>query len=153
MIIEGSGDFNSIFPVASSYVEMLQHLSDNLRSGNYILSKKKEIIRYRFSHAVILIWGRYPTVKNVSVATTRGVKITCCPLFVPERSAPNSPNPSYFFAYRIIMEMSPLHPASDSCVLRTRKWIIQDGRGKIEHVNGPGVIGITTKHWFCLICP
>jgi uncharacterized protein affecting Mg2+/Co2+ transport len=73
--------------------------------------------------------------------TTRGVKVTCCPLFIPERSSV-VPESSYFFAYRIKISMDVTQKSSDSCTLSSRHWIITDGNGKIETVQGSGVIGM-----------
>ena len=67
--------------------------------------------------------------------------MTCSPLFVPERSAV-APEPSYFFAYRIKISMDNDQKTSDSCTLTSRHWVITDGNGKVEQVQGSGVIGL-----------
>ncbi|MFN3852812.1 MAG: Co2+/Mg2+ efflux protein ApaG [Phreatobacter sp.] len=68
-------------------------------------------------------------------AITRGIQITVQPQFLPERSDPDSNQ--FFWAYRIeIVNLSP-----DTVQLRTRYWRITDGRGQVQEVRGPGVVG------------
>lgn len=45
-IVEASYGLVSPFFVANSFVELLQDFAQNLISGNYVCSKKSEIIRY-----------------------------------------------------------------------------------------------------------
>ncbi|MDI7775442.1 Co2+/Mg2+ efflux protein ApaG [Asticcacaulis sp. EMRT-3] len=45
----------------------------------------------------------------------------------------------YVWAYHITME----NLGSDTAQLKTRHWTITDGRGHVEHVDGPGVVGET----------
>lgn len=55
--------------------------------------------------------------------------------YLPHRSSPEERR--YVFAYTVII-------TNDSHVrvqLRSRHWIITDGRGRIEEVRGPGVVG------------
>jgi len=116
------------FPVGDSFYLFLEDFINNLETGNYIASRKyKEIIRY-------------PSIIGTSQATTRGVCISCSPLFVPERSSLNH-SPSYFFAYRITMTMGNHMSSADSCKLVSRHWIITDGNNHVDEVKGPGVIG------------
>lgn len=37
--------------------------------------------------------------------------------------------------------MDPKSSVVDSCQLETRHWIITDGNGHVERVDGPGVVG------------
>lgn len=55
--------------------------------------------------------------------------------YIPERSAPQEGH--YFFAYRV--RISNL--GSETARLISRRWIITDGDGHEEIVEGPGVVG------------
>jgi ApaG protein len=57
--------------------------------------------------------------------------------FVPQRSDPDADR--YFFAYRIRITNAGKEPAK----LLRRHWIITDGTGHVEEVEGPGVVGET----------
>lgn len=70
-----------------------------------------------------------------SIATTRGIRVTVDARFSPEHSAPERAH--WFFLYTITIENT-----SDLTVqLLTRHWIITDGEGRVEEVQGPGVVG------------
>lgn len=56
-------------------------------------------------------------------------------LYLPDQSAPNEDR--YVFAYTITISNESTFTAQ----LRTRHWIITDGRGGIEEVKGDGVVG------------
>jgi ApaG protein len=71
----------------------------------------------------------------MSDATTRGVRVQVQSAYVPERSAPQEGR--YFFAYRI--RISNL--GEQTVQLISRHWVITDGHGNVEHVQGPGVVG------------
>jgi ApaG protein len=67
--------------------------------------------------------------------TTAGITINVMPVYVDERSAPE--NNQYFWAYRIVIENE-----SDKTVqLISRYWKITDAKGRIEEVEGAGVVG------------
>lgn len=68
-----------------------------------------------------------------------GITVKPTTVFVPELSRIYPPN--YFFAYRIIIEMSKDTAVDLSCQLATRYWHIIDGNGREEEVQGPGVVG------------
>lgn len=68
-------------------------------------------------------------------AVTNGIQIEVESFFVPEHSDKGAE--SYFFSYRIRISNSGPKPVR----LESRKWVITDGRGRVEEVNGPGVIG------------
>ena len=57
--------------------------------------------------------------------------------YVPQRSDPETDR--YFFAYRVRITNAGSEPAK----LLRRHWIITDGTGHVEEVEGPGVIGET----------
>lgn len=68
-------------------------------------------------------------------AVTRGIRVTVMPRFVEEESSPDEGR--YFFAYTVeITNMS-----TERVQLRSRYWKIVDGRGHLQEVRGPGVVG------------
>jgi ApaG protein len=71
----------------------------------------------------------------VSDTTTRGVRVQVRSSYLPERSSPRDAH--YFFAYRIRIS----NVGEDTVQLVSRHWIITDGDGKVEEVQGPGVVG------------
>ena len=72
--------------------------------------------------------GRY-------VATTEDVTVRVQPTFLPRQSDPDANQ--YVWAYEITIENG-----SDRTIqLLNRYWHITDGRGKVEEVRGPGVVG------------
>ena len=56
-------------------------------------------------------------------------------MYLPEQSSP--PDDRFVFAYTITIANESTFTAQ----LRTRHWIITDGRGGIEEVKGDGVVG------------
>lgn len=75
----------------------------------------------------------------MSTAVTEGIRVTMTPHYVPSRSNPDAHQ--YFFAYTVVIRNEGDAPAR----LVTRHWIITDGRGSIQEVKGPGVIGQTPR--------
>ncbi len=70
-------------------------------------------------------------------ATTRAIRVTVTPQYVPEQSDPT--NAQYVWAYHVSIENR-----GDSTVqLRSRHWKITDGLGRVQEVKGPGVVGKT----------
>lgn len=63
------------------------------------------------------------------------IRIEVRSAYVPQRSDPE--NEQYFFAYRIRITNDGDGPAK----LLRRHWIITDGSGTVEEVEGPGVVG------------
>ena len=71
----------------------------------------------------------------MSDTTTEGVRVQVQSIYVPNRSDPDQSY--YFFAYRV-----QISNVSDRDVqLVSRHWIITDGDGEEEEVQGPGVVG------------
>jgi ApaG protein len=67
--------------------------------------------------------------------TTRHIKVTVRPQFLPEESRPAEGR--YFWAYTIeIVNMGP-----ETVQLRSRVWEITDEAGRREEVRGAGVVG------------
>lgn len=71
----------------------------------------------------------------MSDTTTRGIRIEVETEYIAERSEPRSGY--YFFAYHIKIS----NVGEETAQLVSRTWIITDGDGKVEHVQGPGVVG------------
>jgi ApaG protein len=68
-------------------------------------------------------------------ATTSGIEVSVEPFFMEERSDPSEDR--YFWAYRVtIVNRSP-----EPVQLLSRYWHITDGKGRVEEVRGPGVVG------------
>ena len=70
-----------------------------------------------------------------SEAVTRGIRVVVRSVFVPERSDPD--NHEWFFAYRVRIT----NESSERAQLISRHWIITDGLGHVEEVQGAGVVG------------
>jgi ApaG protein len=68
-------------------------------------------------------------------AITRDIQITVMPQFMAERSEPEEGQ--FFWAYTI--EITNL--GRETVQLTARHWIITDGNGVTEEVQGPGVVG------------
>lgn len=87
----------------------------------------------RRGHAVRQPWLPYnPAVSNT---TTEGIRVQVRSFYVPERSSPQTHQ--YFFAYAIRIS----NEGQEAAQLLSRKWIITDGEGHVETVDGPGVVG------------
>jgi ApaG protein len=77
-----------------------------------------------------------PTVAEpTSSALTEGIRVRVQSLYLPDQSSPRDDR--YVFAYTITISNESPRTAQ----LRTRHWIITDGRGTIEEVRGDGVVG------------
>lgn len=63
------------------------------------------------------------------------IKINVSPRYHPEKSEPQKDK--YFFSYHITIINVGKHPAQ----LMSRYWHITDGKGRVEEVRGPGVVG------------
>ena len=74
---------------------------------------------------------------TTSDARTRGIRVLVRSLYLPERSEPSEG--SFFFAYHIRIS----NGGDETVQLQRRHWIITDGRGHVEEVEGPGVVGET----------
>ncbi|MDJ0612398.1 MAG: Co2+/Mg2+ efflux protein ApaG [Rhizobiaceae bacterium] len=68
-------------------------------------------------------------------ATTHGITVNVLPVFIDERSDPQSSQ--YFWAYRISIE----NQSGQTVQLLSRYWQITDGIGRVEEVQGDGVVG------------
>jgi ApaG protein len=70
-----------------------------------------------------------------SETVTSGVRVEVRSQLVPERCDPE--NGQWLFAYRVRISNEGAAPVR----LLSRHWVIIDGRGRIEEVRGPGVVG------------
>jgi ApaG protein len=71
----------------------------------------------------------------MSTAVTNGVLVEVNAAYVESRSSPEES--AYFFAYTVRIA----NGGSTTVKLISRHWIITDGRGRVEEVRGPGVVG------------
>src|ERR1700690_271861 len=77
-----------------------------------------------------------PTVAEpLSLAVTEGIRVRVQSLYLPDQSSPRDDR--YVFAYTITISNESARTAQ----LRTRHWVITDGRGVIEGGRGDGVVG------------
>jgi len=72
---------------------------------------------------------------TLSSALTHGIRITVSSTYVASQSAPKSQR--YVFAYTVKIA----NEGTETAQLKSRHWVITDGRGKVEEVRGPGVVG------------
>jgi ApaG protein len=71
----------------------------------------------------------------VSDTVTRGIRVHVKSAFVPERSAPEQGE--YFFAYTVKIS----NEGKETAQLVSRRWVITNGEGRVDVVEGPGVVG------------
>ncbi len=83
----------------------------------------------------MMISAPHGIAEPTSSATTDGIRVTVRAQYLDEQSDPDRGR--YVFAYTVSIANEGSRPAQ----LRTRHWIITDGRGKVEEVQGDGVIG------------
>ena len=69
----------------------------------------------------------------MSDTTTRGIRVEVESEFLADRSDRDT----YYFAYHIRIS----NVGSETAQLVSREWIITDGDGNVERVQGPGVVG------------
>jgi ApaG protein len=71
----------------------------------------------------------------MSDTTTRGIRVQVESRYLAEQSSPR--DGQYLFAYHIKIS----NEGSTRAQLVSRRWIINDADGHVEHVHGPGVVG------------
>ena len=71
----------------------------------------------------------------VSNALTKQVRVAVASTYLPSHSSPDESR--FVFAYTVDISNEGELPVQ----LLTRHWVITDGRGRIDEVRGPGVIG------------
>jgi len=72
---------------------------------------------------------------TMSDTTTRGIRVQVRSLYDEERSSPEESY--YFFAYQVRIS----NVGSETVQLVSREWIITDGNGETQRVQGRGVVG------------
>lgn len=70
-----------------------------------------------------------------SEALTRGIRVHVASEYAADRSQPCKNQ--WFFLYTVTIT----NEGMDTIQLLTRHWVITDGKGHIEEVRGPGVVG------------
>ena len=78
---------------------------------------------------------RTTVAEPTSSAETDGIRIRVQSHYLEDQSSPRDDR--YVFAYTITISNESPRTAQ----LRTRHWIITDGRGTVEEVRGDGVVG------------
>ena len=73
--------------------------------------------------------------RAVSNAVTLGIRVSVTTAYLPTRSSPAGRE--YVFAYTVRIA----NEGTVTAQLRTRHWIITDGDGQEQHVQGDGVVG------------
>ena len=74
-----------------------------------------------------------------SEAITKGIRIQVHSQYLPERSSPS--DCEWFFVYKIQISNESEHEVQ----LLSRHWYITDGTGRVEEVQGDGVVGKQPK--------
>ena len=72
---------------------------------------------------------------STSEAVTQGLRVEVEARYSAEHSQPGTNH--WFFLYTIRIS----NEGSETCQLVSRYWIIRDGTGRIEEVEGEGVVG------------
>ena len=70
-----------------------------------------------------------------SDVTTQGVRVQVASQYLEDQSSPD--HDQYVFAYRVRIR----NVGEETVTLRRRRWVITDGDGHVEIVEGAGVIG------------
>jgi ApaG protein len=70
-------------------------------------------------------------------ATTRAIKVTVRPQYLPDQSDPEKSQ--FVWAYQVRIE----NKGTETVQLRGRHWKITDGLGRLQEVRKPGVVGKT----------
>jgi ApaG protein len=70
-------------------------------------------------------------------AVTEGIRVTVEARYLADQSSPEESR--YAFAYFVTIA----NESHGRAQLKRRHWIITDGNGKVEEVEGPGVVGET----------
>jgi len=68
-------------------------------------------------------------------ATTRDIRVSVRAFYLTDQSQPEQSH--FVWAYRVTIE----NLGARTVQLLRRSWEITDGRGRVQQVNGPGVVG------------
>ncbi len=72
---------------------------------------------------------------STSEIVTKGIRIKVESRYAPEQSSPR--RGQWLFVYTVVIS----NEGPETVQLLTRHWIITDGTGRVEEVQGPGVVG------------
>lgn len=75
------------------------------------------------------------TADNRYESVTKGIRVAVEPYYLEDQSAPDAGQ--WVWAYKVDIR----NESDDTVQLRARHWTITDATGKVETVNGPGVVG------------
>lgn len=75
------------------------------------------------------------TLRAVSNAVTRGIRVEVRSQYLPDRSRPQARE--FVFAYTIRIT----NEGTVTAQLRSRHWVITDAEGSVQEVRGDGVVG------------
>jgi ApaG protein len=67
--------------------------------------------------------------------STRNIRVAVQPAFLDDQSDPDEQR--YLWSYTVVIE----NRGAETVQLLSRYWHITDGRGHVEEVRGPGVVG------------
>jgi ApaG protein len=73
----------------------------------------------------------------MSDTTTRGIRIQIESEYLADRSFHDTDRNTWAFAYHVRIS----NVGSETAQLVSREWIITDGDGNVQRVQGPGVVG------------
>lgn len=76
---------------------------------------------------------------NRAQAVTHSIAVEVEPQFLPEHSSADEGQ--WFFAYHITIS----NQGAEEVQLISREWVITNGHGRVEHVRGPGVVGVQPR--------
>ncbi len=82
-----------------------------------------------------IVTGSILLFERMSEATTRGIRVEVQASYIPERSAPE--RSQYFFSYDVRVS----NVGTEAAQLVSRRWVITDGEGEVQVVEGAGVVG------------
>ena len=73
----------------------------------------------------------------MSVALTEGIRVVVASRYLEEHSSPKEGR--FVFTYKVSIS----NEGESAAQLVARHWVITDAQGKVEEVQGPGVVGET----------
>ena len=80
-----------------------------------------------------------PAADPIYERITKGIRVAVRPKFLEQQSRPEDSH--FVWSYTIRIE----NRGQETVTLRSRHWNITDGRGRVQKVNGAGVVGEQPK--------
>jgi ApaG protein len=118
---------------------MYRYFRDNLEFLTLGRLSLQQFLRIRHSRGPCVDKASHKSENNsimhIYEQTTGNIHIEVEPRYVPEHSLPEQDR--YVFTYTVKIKNKGSKPVQ----LISRHWVITDGRGRSEHVKGPGVVG------------